>query len=249
MGDFLLYNVKWIVMEKRCTMKKYKWLLFDADNTLLDFTRAERAGITDTLIGMGLPATDEVVTTYSKINDGLWKDLERGLVTKERLKVVRFERLCQHYSLDGDPVAIAAEYVKNLSKYGFLCDGALELCRALYGKYDMYIITNGIKVIQDSRFAKSGIKDYFTRAFISDEIGCEKPGRAFFDYVASSIDGFDPAYALVIGDSLTSDILGGVNYGIDTCWVNPKGHEKPADLPITYTVTTLSEVASLLGEE
>lgn len=249
MGDFLLYNVKWIVMEKRCTMKKYKWLLFDADNTLLDFTRAERAGITDTLIGMGLPATDEVVTTYSKINDGLWKDLERGLVTKERLKVLRFERLCQHYSLNGDPVAIAAEYVKNLSKYGFLCDGALELCRTLYGKYDMYIITNGIKVIQDSRFAKSGIKDYFIHTFISEEVGCEKPGRAFFDHVAASIDGFDPAYALVIGDSLTSDILGGVNYGIDTCWVNPKGNEKPADLPITYTVTTLSEVASLLGEE
>ena len=230
-------------------MKKYKWLLFDADNTLLDFTRAERAGITDTLISMGLPATDEVVTTYSKINDGLWKDLERGFVTKERLKVLRFERLCQHYSLEGDPVAIAGEYVKNLSKYGFLCDGALELCRTLYGKYDMYIITNGIKVIQDSRFGKSGIKDYFIRSFISDEIGCEKPGRAFFDHVANSIDGFDPAYALVIGDSLTSDILGGVNYGIDTCWVNPKGHEKPAELPITYTVTKLSEVARLLGEE
>ena len=230
-------------------MKKYKWLLFDADNTLLDFTRAERAGITDTLLSMGLPATDEVVTTYSKINDGLWKELERGLVTKERLKILRFERLCRHYSFEGDPVAIAGEYVKNLSKYGFLCDGALELCRTLYGKYDMYVITNGIKVIQDSRFGKSGIKDYFIRSFISDEIGCEKPGRAFFDRVASSIDGFDPAYALVIGDSLTSDILGGVNYGIDTCWYNPKGHEKPADLPITYTVTNLSEVARLLGEE
>ena len=230
-------------------MKKYKWLLFDADNTLLDFTRAERAGITDTLLNMGLPATDEVVATYSKINSGIWKELERGLVTKEQLKVLRFERLCKLYSFEADPKVIAKEYVKNLSKYGFLCDGALELCRTLYDKYDMYIITNGIKTIQDSRFEKSGINDFFIRSFISDEIGCEKPGRAFFDHVAANIDGFDPAYALVIGDSLTSDILGGVNYGIDTCWVNQKGDENPADLPITYTVTKLSEVARLLGEK
>ncbi len=230
-------------------MKKYKWLLFDADNTLLDFTRAERCGITDTLLNSGLPAADEVITTYSAINDGLWKELERGLVTKERLKTLRFERLCQHYSFDADPMAMAAEYVKNLSKYGFLCDGALELCRALYGKYDMYIITNGIKVIQEARFEKSGIKNYFTHSFISEEVGCEKPGCAFFDRVAESIDGFDPAYALVIGDSLSSDILGGVNYGIDTCWYNPKRLENPAGLPITYTVTKLSEVAHLLGAD
>ena len=146
-------------------------------------------------------------------------------------------------------MAMAAEYVKNLSKYGFLCDGALELCRALYGKYDMYIITNGIKVIQEARFEKSGIKNYFIHSFISEEVGCEMPGRAFFDRVAESIDGFDPAYALVIGDSLSSDILGGVNYGIDTCWYNPKRLENPAGLTITYTVTKLSEVAHLLGAD
>lgn len=230
-------------------MKKYKWLLFDADNTLLDFTRAERAAIADTLADAGLEAGDEVAAKYSAINDALWKELERGLVTKEKLKILRFERLCQYYSLKADAKTMAADYVKNLSKYCYLCDGAYELCRALYGKYDMYVITNGIKTVQDARFGNSEIKDFFIRSFISEELGCEKPGRAFFEHVAESIEGFDAERALVIGDSLSSDIRGGANFGLDTCWYNPKGLDAPTDMTITYTVSKLSEVARLLGED
>ena len=142
---------------------KYKWLLFDADDTLLDFKLGEKRAITATFESVGLPTDEEVIETYSRINDNLWKMLERGEVTKDRLKVLRFEQFCEHYGFDLDGAALADAYVENLKKQTVLLDGAEEVCRALYGKYKMYIITNGIEAVQKARFGGCAIRDYFEK--------------------------------------------------------------------------------------
>ncbi len=224
----------------------YKWLLFDADDTLLDFKLGEHRAITATLEGEGLPTDEKVIETYSRINDDLWKMLERGEVTKDRLKVLRFERFCEHYGFECDGAALADSYVENLKKQTALIDGAYEVCTALFGKYKMYIITNGIEAVQKARFAGCAIKDLFVKCYISDSIGAAKPKKEFFDAVAADIEGFDKSQALIIGDSLTSDIKGGVEYGIDTCWLNPKGMEVPEGMNITYVIKDIRDILEIL---
>ena len=226
--------------------KKYEWLLFDADDTLLDFKLGEKRAITATFDAAGLPTDDEVIETYSKINDNLWKMLERGEVTKDRLKVLRFDQFCEHYGFDYDGAVLADAYVEHLKKQSVLLDGAEDVCRALYGKYKMYIITNGIEAVQTARFGGCAIKEYFEKCYISDAIGVAKPKRGFFDAVAADIEGFDKSKALVIGDSLTSDIKGGVEYGIDTCWLNPTGKEVPDRMDITYVIGDIRELLGIL---
>ena len=226
--------------------KKYEWLLFDADDTLLDFKLGEHRAITATLADAGLPTDDEVIATYSRINDNLWKMLERGEVTKDRLKVLRFTQFCEHYGFVCDGVALAESYVENLKKQTVLLDGAEDVCRALYGKYKMYIITNGIEAVQTARFGGCAIKEYFEKCYISDAIGVAKPKKGFFDAVAADIEGFDKSKALVIGDSLTSDIKGGVEYGIDTCWLNPTGKKVPDGMDITYVIGDIRELLEIL---
>ncbi len=227
-------------------MKTYEWLLFDADETLLNFKLAEERAIKATFKAFGLPADADIIETYSKINDNLWKMLERGEVTKDRLKVLRFEQFCEHYGYAPIGRELADAYVGNLSRQTALIDGAEDVCRALAGRYKMYIITNGIYSVQTARFGGSAIKDYFEKCYISDEIGCEKPSRGFFDAVAADIPDFDISRALVIGDSLTSDIKGGADYGIDTCWLNRAGKPAPEGMNITYIIGDIRDVLGIL---
>ena len=161
--------------------RKYEWLLFDADDTLLDFKLGEKRAITTTFENAGLPTDDDVIETYSRINDNLWKMLERGEVTKDRLKVLRFVQFCEHYGFNRDGAALAEAYVENLKKQTVLLDGAEDVCRALYGKYKMYIITNGIEAVQKARFGGCAIKDYFEKCYISDAIGVAKPVSVMVD--------------------------------------------------------------------
>ena len=227
----------------------YRYALFDADNTLLDFTRAEDAALRACLAARELPADDETVALYSRINEGHWKRLEQGLTTRDRLKVERFSDFLRAMDRPADPHAaatMAADYIAALSAQAPLIDGALDLIRALHGHCRLYIITNGITSVQRSRFGGCPLAPYFDGVFISEEMGCAKPEPIFFDRVAAAIPAFDPAMALVIGDSLTSDILGGIRYGLDTCWYNPLGKPIPDGMRITYTVRTLGEIRPIL---
>ena len=224
----------------------YKIALFDADNTLLDFNRAEREAVSICLTARGLPADEEIVSRYSRINDSHWKRLEQGLITRDRLKVERFAELFSTLGYGGDPKRMAADYEEALSRQTYLVDGALELVRALHGQCRLFIITNGTAVVQKGRFGSSPLAPYFERCFISEEMGCNKPEKAFFDRVAAEISGFDSRQVLVIGDSLSSDIRGGINAGLDTCWFNPHGKPSPADMRITYTVHAAGEILPIL---
>jgi FMN phosphatase YigB (HAD superfamily) len=140
---------------------------------------------------------------------------------------------------------MATAYTDFLSTKSYLIDGALATCRALSGECRLYVITNGIGYVQHGRFDPSPISRYFSGTFISEELGAEKPDRAYFDRVAAMIEGFDPATTLIVGDSLSSDMAGGVASGIDTCWFNPRGGACPESLPITYTVARLEDVVPI----
>ena len=228
-------------------MNKYTTILFDADDTLFDFKCSEHEAVKDVLSLVGLPETNEIIEKYSEINKGYWKMLERGEITKKDLFIARWKTFLDFYGLtDADAEMIAKHYLTSLSQKCYLLDGAEELCQKLYGKFRLYIVTNGYAVVQHGRFDKSPIRQYFEDMFISEEMGAEKPSREYFDAVFSKIPDFDKERAIIIGDSLTSDIKGGINSGIDTCWYNPKGVYAPEDFSITYTISRLSEIEDIV---
>ena len=229
-------------------MKRYEILLFDADNTVLDFTAAEASALKKVLAAYDLPVDDETVSTYAKINDDLWKMLERGEIEKTRLRYRRFEDFLLHFGYDRPAREIADAYTAALSEECILIPGMADLCRGLSSRYRMYIVTNGIGAVQRSRWARTEIRDCFLDLFISEELGYEKPAREYFDIVAERIPHFDREKTLLIGDSLSSDMRGGQNAGIDTCWFCRSEEAKlPEGLAVTYTVRNAEELYALLG--
>lgn len=229
---------------------RYSTVLFDADGTLLDFHRGEREAVKEALALSGICADDEMVRVYSEINDGLWKALERGEIERSVLLYRRFELFCEHYGYEADAKRIAKDYMDTLSTKAYLLDGVVDMLDRLYGKVRMYIVTNGIEYIQTRRYARTGIQKYFDGIFISECIGSAKPSPDYFAYVEKHVDGFDVRSTIVIGDSLTSDIKGGNNYGIDTCWYNPDNKECGGIADPTYEVRDFDDVVKIIfGED
>lgn len=231
--------------------QKYRDLLFDVDNTLLDFDRAEHEGFKETLKQHGCPTGEELIRAYSRINNDHWKMLERGEIDRTTLLWHRFWAFGQECHLEHlDPQVMAEDYMRNLSRQIFLLNGAEEVCRVLSGKYRLSAITNGNAFVQHSRFDHSPLFPYFYTCIISEEVGCAKPSEAFFRAVQQKLPDIRPDHTLVIGDSLTSDIAGGVRWGCDTCWLsqsdrlNPDRVEK--DLRPTYVISQLSQLLDIL---
>ena len=225
---------------------RYDIILFDADGTLLDFHKSESEAVREAMELNGIQPTDEKVSLYSQINDGLWKKLERGEIEKNRLYASRWVMLVEYYGFNADPYAMSSYYTETLATKSYLMDGALEICKYLYGKYHLYVVTNGKKSVQDGRFDPSPLAPMFEGVFVSEEIGFEKPRREYFDAVVKNIPDFNTQEAIIIGDSLTSDMQGGINYGIDTCWFNPARKSAPAEMNLTYVINSLDELKNIL---
>ena len=198
----------------------------------------------------GIDADDDMIATYSAINDSLWKKLERKEIERSVLLYHRFELFCEHYGYIADAKKIASDYVKTLSTKGYMLDGAEDMLKKLYGKVRMYIVTNGVELVQRGRYAITGLSKYFDGIFISEAIGFNKPDSRYFEYVAEHIEDFDKQSTVIVGDSLTSDIKGGVNFGIDTCWYSPND-KQAVDIQPTYTARDFDAVCRLIlgGEE
>lgn len=228
-------------------MKQYHFLLFDADETLFDFHYAEREALRKSLLQNGIGYCEEYQRLYSKMNLSLWKQLELGNITKQELLATRFCRFFEIAGIQGDTKAMQVSFQENLSAEGRLLSGALELCRELSVQFELYLVTNGVAQTQRTRLASSGLQPYLKGIFISEEIGAPKPQKEFFDAVEQSIHGFVKEQAIIIGDSLTSDIKGGNLAGIDTCWYNPKGEVNDTDAKPTYTVADYEELKRLLN--
>ena len=227
-------------------MKKYTTLLFDADGTLMDFKKSEAQALDQTFRKYGIHPTREILDLYADINHGLWKDFENGLIDKDTLVTSRFQLLFLELGLDIDGMAFEADYQPALGRGAFLIDGAYDLCRVLKKDFSLYIVTNGVSSTQYSRLSATGLDALMEDIFVSEDAGAQKPQKDFFDYIAARIPGYDSSEALVVGDSLTSDIQGGINAGIDTCWYNPGREKNLLDIHPDYEIHTLEELPALL---
>ena len=223
-----------------------EFLLLDLDDTILDFKLQEHVAIRKTLADVGIDPTDAVCAQYSRINEAHWKRLERGELTRQQVLHGRFGVLFEELGVVADPAQTAKQYEGNLSDGHYFLPGAKEAVEQLSKKYKLYLASNGTAVVQQRRLASADIGHFFQEIFISQHIGANKPAKEFFDYCFDHIPGFDPEKAIIVGDSLSSDILGGINAGIRTCWINPK--KKPADPNIRpdYTIENITQLEELL---
>lgn len=223
---------------------KYTTLLFDTDNTLLDFSASEAAALKDAFTLNGIEFSNERLAVYSAVNDEFWLAYQQGKIPKNEIYVGRFKKTFEKLGITADADKTAECYEENLGKYHFAVEGAVEMCRRLAEKYDICIVTNGKECIQNSRLTDSGIRDIVKHIFISEKVGVPKPEKAFFDYVFGIIEEKDKSKVLIIGDSLSSDIMGGINAGIDTCWYNPD--RKTADIKPTYIINRITDLEQIL---
>ena len=225
--------------------KRYEILLFDADGTLLDFDRSEHAAMEKIFARHGYPYSEETLMRYREINSRLWRDYEQDRILKPVIHMTRFEELFRQLSIDGDGAAFNREYLDALSAEHFTIDGAEEVCAALSGRYRMYVVTNGVSHVQRRRMRESGLEQYFSGLFISEEMGVQKPKREFFELVSQAVESFTPEKTLVVGDSPTSDVKGAQGFGLDVCWFNPSERPAPSPAP-TQEIRSLRELLPLL---
>ena len=226
--------------------KHYPWLWFDADGTLFDYNSAEATALKKTFYSLKLPFEDGYLDVYRQINHQLWQALEKQEITPAALRFRRFELLLEALQLRGSHQQMSNIYVEQLAICDKLMDGAYEVVQSLHGKCHLVIVTNGLQAVQNSRLAHSPIRDFIDEIIISEEIGVAKPQVAFFEIASERLGHPAKREVLIIGDSLTSDMQGGVDYGIDTCWYNPASEPRPDGLPITYQIKHLRELLEIL---
>lgn len=223
-----------------------KTVFLDMDGTLLDFYKSESVALSKVLQDFKIEATDEKIKLYSAINLSQWKRLEKGEIDRDRVLVGRFEIFFEQLGETADASQARRLYEKYLSQGHYFIDGAEDLLEILSKKYDLYIATNGTKKVQLSRIASSGIEKYFKDIFISEDLGCNKPDKLFFEKCFEKIRSIDLSETVIIGDSLSSDILGGNNAGIKTVWFNPLHEENNKSLRIDFETDDLSDIPGIL---
>ncbi|CEG27249.1 YjjG family noncanonical pyrimidine nucleotidase [Bacillus sp. B-jedd] len=230
-------------------MQKYKTLLFDVDDTLLDFGATEKLALKLLLEEQGIKVTEEIEALYKKINSRLWISFEEGNVSRDEVVNSRFAELFGELGREGDGPELEASYRAYLDEGHDMLEGALELITNLHTRFDLYIVTNGVSRTQYRRLTDSRLLPYFKGIFVSQDTGYQKPMKEFFDFVFSKIPGITAEETLIIGDSLTSDIKGGNLAGIDTCWFNPALKPNRTAIAPTYEINHLAELYEILGVE
>ncbi|WP_423363770.1 YjjG family noncanonical pyrimidine nucleotidase [Mycoplasma sp. P36-A1] len=227
-------------------MKKYKFLLFDLDDTLLDFHKAEYHGIKNVMLKYNLDFDEKKYAIYNTINHKYWSMFEKNLIDQKQVLKLRFEEFFLRYNIKVDGKEVDDYYRLQLQDAAYVIPGAMQLLQNLNEKYEIYAATNGVGKTQYSRLVKSKMINYFNDLFISQEIGFNKPDINFFEYCFTNIKNFDKKSTLMIGDSLQSDIKGGIDSGIDTCWYNPNIIENTTDFKATYEIDNLQQILSIL---
>lgn len=226
----------------------YKYLLWDIDGTVLDFLASEAYAIR-TLFGkyeIG-ECSDKMLIMYSEINKKYWQLLERNELTKPEILVGRFKEFFEKIGVDASIAKnFNEDYQITLGDHIEFIDKAKEILLSQKGKYTLVAVTNGTKRAQEKKLRLSGLDKVFDAIFISEDVGAEKPNREFFDYVFETLGITDKSEVLLIGDSLTSDMKGGHNYGIDTCWYNPEHNTDTLGLSVTYEIDNLEKIKEIV---
>ena len=230
-------------------MAKYYCILFDADNTLLDFDAAESKALADTLRNYGIEPDAETVQTYRTINGELWRQLEKGQLRRDKLMAERFNRFLKAVNAAGSGAEMNQYYLDQLSTHPDLAaPNVLDVMKELAEVATLAVVTNGFDRVQSRRVAESGLKEFVEEVFVSEKLDSEKPNRKIFDTALRSLGVENRERVLMVGDSLTSDIQGGVNAGLDTCWFNPNHAENPGKVVPTYEIASLEELYPLVME-
>ncbi|QOT01039.1 noncanonical pyrimidine nucleotidase, YjjG family [Brevibacterium sp. JNUCC-42] len=227
-------------------MKNYQTLLFDVDDTLLDFGVAESLALRLLFEEQNIPLTTEIEARYKKINQSLWRSFEEGNLDRDEVLNTRFSILCKEYGQEVDGALLEKNYRSYLEEGHQLVNGAFELITDLQNQYDLYIVTNGVSKTQDKRLRDSGLYPLFKDIFVSEDTGFQKPMKEYFDYVFARIPNFSVEQGLIIGDSLSSDIKGGQLAGLDTCWFNPEMKPNETEIVPTYQIQKLDELYRIL---
>ena len=237
---------------------RYKLVLIDLDDTLFDYPKTEETAFRNTFEELGFFMESElgnakkeeiyekIKDRYKDVNLQLWKDLEKGAVDKDRLKVVRFEKIIEEFDLKYNPYEMSELYLKKLGEAIFPFEATEKLCKYLHSKYKVGIVTNGIKEVQYSRIENSAIAKYIDKIIISDEVGVNKPDKRIFEYAMNYFEIMDKSEVIMIGDSLGADIKGGQNAGIDTCWVNLRNNVNDTGIVPKYEVNKLEKLFEIL---
>ncbi|MBQ6720215.1 MAG: YjjG family noncanonical pyrimidine nucleotidase [Oscillospiraceae bacterium] len=223
-----------------------EFLFLDLDDTILDFHKAERIAISKTIREFGVEPTEEVLERYHVINKWHWEQLELGKLTRPEVLVNRFDMLFRELGKTVDAPVCAKTYEKNLSIGHWFLPGAEEAVEYLSKKYRLFLASNGTAVVQKGRMTSANLYRFFEQVFVSQEIGHNKPSKAYFEGCFARIPGFDPAKAMIVGDSLSSDIQGGINAGIKTVWVNPGHMENKTGIRPDYEIEALHQLPALL---
>lgn len=226
---------------------KYEIIIFDADETLFDFKESERVAFENTMLEFGFEY-DEAhhLKIYHRINTAIWKEFETGLITQKKLKTERFKRLAHQLNIVFDEFEFAKSYMKHLANASILYEDSIPLVETLHENYRLTIITNGLTDVQDKRIRKSVIAKYFEDVVISEEVGVSKPDPRIFELALKNINFTDKSKVLLVGDSLTSDMQGGVNFGIDTCWFNAGKIANNQGITHTYEIHHLKDLHKIL---
>ena len=222
-----------------------EFLFLDLDDTILDFHKAERIAFSKTIREFGVEPAEEILQLYHGINKWHWEQLELGKLTRAEVLVNRFGMLFEKLGVEVDAAACAKVYEQNLSTGHWFLPGAEEAVDRLHKKYRLFLASNGTAVVQKGRMTSANLYRFFEKTFVSQEIGYNKPSKAYFDACFAQIPDFDPEKAVMVGDSLSSDIKGGINAGIKTVWVNPE-HKTSGDVKPDYEIEALSQLEALL---
>ena len=245
----LCYNILNVFLERKISKLYYKFLLFDLDHTLLDFDAGEDIALTQLLEEEGVEDIQAYKDYYVPMNKLLWKDLELKKITKKELVNTRFAKLFAHFGIEKDGAYLAGRYQFFLSKQGQTFPGVEDLLKKLIRNgYDLYGATNGITFIQTGSLEQSGIAPFFKEIFISEQLHTQKPDAAFYEKIGARIPNFDKDHALMIGDSLSADIQGGNNAGIDTIWYNPHHLVNMTQAHPTYEVDSYQALLEILDK-
>lgn len=227
----------------------YSTLLFDIDDTLLDFHATENRALELFFKKHGIELTDTVKDNYVKFNQSLWKKLELGEISRQELMTNRFTTFFKkEFNLNIDGLSLNREYLEFLSTGTDTIPGAKDLLSTLKKSgHKLYVVTNGIDFVQERRLRNTGFNSFFDDIFISQKIGYQKPDARFFKNVFNELSEFNPDDTLIIGDSLTSDIQGGHNANIDSIWYNPKSSPIDKKITPTYQVNKLQDILQIVG--
>ena len=229
-------------------MKKFDLIIFDADHTLFDFQKAEENAIKKLCIDLNIEYSKNILEIYRTINHKYWANLEKGLIKANQINIGRFKEFFEFININRDFVEYSSKYLIYLSQGNYLIKDAYKVLKRLYKNYDLVLLTNGLSIVQNPRFNNSEIKEFFKFMIISEEVGLQKPDKRIFNIIFDRLKITDLKRVLIIGDSLTSDIQGGINAKITTCWYNINNSNNNLNIRPNYVINKLTDIFNILGE-